>query len=96
MIKRFGTDIFYHPVGDLVVDVVHKPLGQCRNGDDNRDLAKDRKESGKIHMPRTQDQVHALSHQDRRVQGGGHRHGSQDKRQDYHPFVASNVVQDPL
>ena len=41
MIKGFGTDIFYYPVGDLVVDVVHQPLGRCRDGNDNRNFSED-------------------------------------------------------
>ena len=96
MVKGPGADVLYHPVGDLVVDMVHEPLGKRRNNDHDCNFAEDRKQSGKIHIAGPQDQVDTLSHQDRRVKGGCHGHGSQDQRENYEPFIASNVVQDPL
>ena len=96
MVEGLRSDVLYHPVGDLVVDMVHEPLGKRRNDDHDRNFAKDRKQSVKIHIAGTQDQVDTLSHQDRRVKGGCHGHGSQDQGENYQPFVASNIVQDPL
>ena len=96
MIKCFRTDIFYDPVGDLVIDMVHQPLGQSRNGDHNCDFSKDCKQSYEIYIAGTQDQVYALSHQDRSIQRGCYRHSCQYQRQDYQPLIAANVIQDPF
>lgn len=42
MVEGLRADVLYHPVGDLVVDMVHEPLGKRRNDDHDRNFAKDR------------------------------------------------------
>ena len=69
MSEGFCTDIFYHSVGDNVVDMVHKPLadgGSCHCHDD---LFNNVYQGCKIHISLTYDLIHCFTCKDRDIKG---------------------------
>lgn len=73
MTERPGAQILNHMVSNLIVDMVHKPLGYGCKENTDQDIADDAQQSLKIHQPFVDDQIHASAGQDGNIEGQNHR-----------------------
>ena len=92
MLKRPGADVLNHPVGNLVVDMVHQPLGRSSGGDHNPHADEDLHQPLKIYLAGGHDPVHRLSGENGHIQRAGHRHCGQQKGNQDTPFVMADIV----
>ena len=60
MAEGLLPDVHSHPVGDVIVDGVHQPLGRRRNQNHRRHDSKDPEQAVKVYLPFPCNQIHRL------------------------------------
>ena len=82
------------PVGYGIVDVVHQPLGNCRQPHRAQDFPQYPGQTGEIHISLSHNAVHCPACKYGDVKCKGHRDQRQDKGHDDAPPVLSYIIQD--
>ena len=81
-------------VGDLVVDVVHDPLGGRCDSNGDRNGGNDCQESCEVHLPLPHDGVHAPARQDGHVERQRHGQNRQEEGQRHQAAVGTDIAED--
>ena len=90
--ERLVAHVTHHLIGDLVVDGVHEPLEQRRDGDNPGNPHQQGGDPREIHLARAEDEVDRLADEDGNIEGERHRDGGEqngEREQEAVPLQAA-------
>ena len=95
VVEGLDPQIPDNPVGDLIVDMVHDPLGNSGDGHRDQNPRDHGQKPGEIHLVFPNDIIHAPPGEDGDIEGQPYRQGRQKKGEDHQRPVGTDVAKDP-
>ena len=96
MVESPRPDVHGHPVGDMVVDGIHQPLGRRGRRNHHNHYPENPKQSRKIHLSLSHNQIHRIADEDGDVKSQSHCHCCQNQGKEHQQAVCADVGQHSL